>query len=275
MSTIVIPTRAEAAAAASAAGSSLRKAAKFWFIVAFIGQWAFLYYLVRFYGTTVMDQHFEIWRRNKFLFKGYVPGDTAGNLTFLSHALFAAVIVFGGALQLVPQIRTRYMAVHRWIGRVFLLTALGESLSGFYLVWVRHATKSVLATMGTTLNGILIVVCVILAWRTARAHDSVSHRKWALRTFLVANGQWFTRVGVFAWVIVSHAHWVREFFHFWDFGAYLLPLAVLELYFYAQKTPDRNLRRAVASGLVVLTLLMAVGIIGVTVFIWKTLLVGL
>jgi hypothetical protein len=43
-----------------------------------------------------------------------VPGDTAGNVAFGTHVLVAAVIVFGGTLQLIPHIRTRAISFHRW-----------------------------------------------------------------------------------------------------------------------------------------------------------------
>src|SRR6185503_14280927 len=99
----------------STAGTGALKAAvRFWFAVTVIGQWAFLYYIAGFYGPSSVSGNFQAWSRNRFLIKGYVPGDTAGNLAFAAHALLAGIIAFGGALQLIPQIRARAMAVHRW-----------------------------------------------------------------------------------------------------------------------------------------------------------------
>jgi hypothetical protein len=129
----------------SVAGTALRSAAGFWFLVAVIGQWAFLHYIVAFYGPSTFRGNFQAWTKNTFLLKGYVPGDTAGNLAFAAHALLAGVIAFGGAIQLVPQIRTRAIAVHRWIGRVFFVTALGLSGSGLYMEWVRGARSNISA----------------------------------------------------------------------------------------------------------------------------------
>jgi hypothetical protein len=83
----------------------LNGAAALWLAAALVGQWAFFYYIAAFYGSSTLSGHFEAWRRNTLLIKGYVPGDTAGNLTFGAHALLAGLIAFGGALQLIPQIR--------------------------------------------------------------------------------------------------------------------------------------------------------------------------
>jgi hypothetical protein len=62
---------------------------------------------------------------------------------------------------------------------------------------------------------------------------------------------------------------------FWFFGCYLLPLAVLELYLRAKENAGPRGRFAMAGGLVVLTVLMGVGIFGVTTFMWRPLLEGM
>src|SRR5260370_42380174 len=125
------------------ADTALKAAAGFWFLLAVIGQWAFLYYIVAFYGPSTFTGDFHAWTKNTFLRMSYVPGDTAGNLAFAAHALLAAVIAFGGAIQLIPQIRARSISVHRWNGRVFFATALGLSVSGLYMEWVRGDRENI------------------------------------------------------------------------------------------------------------------------------------
>src|SRR5260370_29738702 len=90
----------------SVADAALKAAAQFWFVVAVIGQWAFLYYIVAFYGHSTFTGNFQAWTKNTFLHKGYIAGDTLGNLVFASHALLAAVISCVRAIQLIPQILT-------------------------------------------------------------------------------------------------------------------------------------------------------------------------
>jgi hypothetical protein len=264
----------------SVADVTLKAAARFWFVVAVIGQWAFLYYIFAFYGPSTVSGNFQAWTRNTFLIKGYVAGDTAGNLTFAAHALLAGVTSFGGALQLIPQIRARAIAFHRWNGRFFLLTALAVSFSGLYMEWVRGAQMNLAGAIGVSLNAVLIILFAALAWRFARRREIPTHRRWALRTYLVANAQWFTRVGFIAWVLVSRKLFGigdrldGQFFLIWGFGSYLLPLAVLELYLRANESAGPRGRLAVAGGLVALTMLMAVGIFGVATFMWLPLLRG-
>jgi predicted membrane protein DUF2306 len=260
------------------ADTALKAAAGSWFLVAVIGQWAFLYYIVAFYGPSTVTGHYQDWIKNTFLFKGYVAGDTAGNLAFAAHVLLAAIIAFGGAIQLIPQIRARAISVHRWNGRLFLLTALAVSIDGLYLVCVRGGLPSTVGALALSLDAVLILVFVALAWRSALRRAIYTHRRWALRTYLVANAQWFARVGIFAWIIVNRgpvgmtAKWDGPFNYFWFFGCYLLPLAVLELYLRAKESTGFGGRLAMAGGLFALTALMGVGIFGVATFMWRPLL---
>jgi uncharacterized membrane protein len=274
MSTAVLTNRFEGN---SVAERALKAAAGFWFAVAVIGQWAFLFYVAAFYGTSTLTGNFRAWNKNTFLNMAYVRGDTVGNLAFASHALLAGVIAFGGAIQLIPQVRKRAIALHRWMGRVFFVTALGLSTSGLYMEWIRGDRFNMVGAVAISINAVLIIAFCLLAWRSAWVHEVAAHRRWALRAYLVANAQWFTRVGVFAWIILNRGpvgigdHFDGPFIFFWDFGCFLVPLSALELYLRAKESPSLRQRFAVATGLVVLTLLMGVGALGFTMITGQTL----
>lgn len=254
-------------------GAALRASAVFWFVVAVIGQWAFFYYIITFYGTSTISGNFEVWNRLSAIsgHTTFVAGDTAGNLTFATHALAAGIIAFGGALQLIPQIRSHFPTFHRWNGRLFLLTVTGLSLSGFYLVWVRGTSPDFVSALSTTFNGVLILSFAALALRAALARNIGTHRRWAMRLYLVSNAQWFLRVGFFGYFIVNMALGRRPasddpFLTLWTPGCYLVPLAVLQLYFLAKDRGGPLARFAAAGGLVMLTLVMSAGIFGFAMF---------
>ena len=266
MTATALPASRTSDASDAASDRALNFAARFWLTTAVIGQWLFFVYIAGFYGPSTLSGDIAAWSRNSMLLKGYVPGDTAGNIAFGAHALLAGIIAFGGALQLVPQLRSRWPALHRWNGRVFILVAIAVSLTGFYMVWVRHTSTSLLGAIATSTNGVLIIGSAILAWRAARRRDLLAHRRWALRLYLVANAQWFTRVGFFAWMVIGgglfHAPkaLTGQVFDAWSFGCFLVPLGVLDLYLRARDSVSSAGRIAMAGGLVILTALMAVGI---------------
>lgn len=269
MSTVVLAARADLRVSAQ---RMLATAARFWLIAAVIGQWAFLYYIAVFYGPSSLTGNFAAWSKNTSLIRGYVAGDTAGNLAFAAHALMAAVTSFGGALQLVPQLREKAMALHRWNGKLFFVTAIGVSATGLYMVWVRGSRLDLASAIAVSLNGLLIIVTSSASWRLATLREVALHRRWALRAYLLANAQWFFRVGLFTWILLNRGpvginhDGTGPFMDAWAFGCWLLPLAVLELYLNARTSRSRY---AVAGLLVVLTLLMSAGIFGVVMFMWR------
>jgi hypothetical protein len=249
-----------------------------WFAVALAGQWAFLYYVASFYGVSTLRGNFAAWHANPALLKGYVPGDLAGNLSFATHVLLAISVTFGGALQAIPQIRSHVPALHRWNGRIFLVTAIGGALSGFYMIWVRGSRANAIAGVATSLDGLLILAFATLAWRAARARDYVRHRRLALRTWMAASAVWFQRVGVFGWIWVNHAPvgMTKQFDGWfdlsWNFGCYLVPLAVLEIYLRVRERAGAGGRVALATVLLLLTALMGVGVFASYAYVWSPVL---
>ena len=256
---------------------ALSRATWIWFAVALLGQWAFTVYLLGFYVPTTFTGNFEAWLALRRLGgTGYVEGDLMGNLTFAAHALAAAVIAVGGGLQLVPRVRIRWPRFHRWNGRFFLALVLGLSLSGFYLVWLRGTSPSTLNAIGTSLNGVLIIAFAGLAWRHALARDFVTHRRWAIRLYLVSNAQWFLRIGMVAW-FAANAGIGRKvsggdpFLLGWTFGCYLVPLAMAEAYLRAKESSSPAAKWTVAALLALFTLPMLVGIAGFGALSWMLL----
>jgi hypothetical protein len=276
-----VATLSRAPAATPRAGATLRAAAGLWWFAALLGQWAFFYYIALFYGPSTLSGNFQVWSKNHALLKGYVPGDTAGNLAFGVHALMAGYVALGGALQLVPQIRRYAPRFHRWNGRIFLVMALGISVTGLYMIWVRGGATNLTGAAAISLNGALIILLAVMAWRTALVRDIVAHRRWALRTWLVANGQWFFRVGIFGWIILNRGpvglgdNFDGPVVVFWEFGCYLVPLAVLELYLRIKQSGGAGARFATAAGLFAFALLTVIGVAAVAFIMWRPVLARL
>jgi hypothetical protein len=258
----------------SGADKALKAAAVFWFLVAVMGQWIFVVYIVSFYGRAVLEGDLARW--NKVLYHGYIPGDNMGNFALATHILLAAVITVGGPLQLIPQLRARVPTFHRWNGRIYLFTAFTTSIVALYLVWIRGGSVGdVSQHLGGSLNAVLIMLCAAMALRYAVARDFTTHRRWALRLFLVASGVWFFRVGLMLSFLIFKGPFGFDpttfqgpFITFLSFAQRLLPLAVLELYLRTRDRAGAPRRIAMAAGLFVLTLAMGAGILGATMGMW-------
>jgi hypothetical protein len=262
---VTTATLTERPRAKPAAAGALDASAKLWFAAAVTGQALFVIYILAAYVPTTFTGNFAAWNENKSLLKGYVPGDTAGNLAFAAHVLMAAVVTFGGTLQLIPQIRAKAPAVHRWIGRSFMTTAILASIVGLYMTWFRGVGESLGNTLAISIDAVLILTFAGLAWRAALQRSFASHRKWAMRTFVVANAVWFLRLGVTAYGVIRSVAGdalpkMGVFFDVWNWGCYLVPLAILELYFLAKARGGTGTQMAMAGGLVVTTAVMSLGI---------------
>jgi hypothetical protein len=272
-STVYVGSR-QVAGCPGLADRALKAAAAFWFVVAVIGQWMFVAYILSFYGGAVVAGDLGRW--SKVVSPGYVRGDSMGNFALAMHLVVAVIITAGGPLQLIPQIRARLPVFHRWNGRVYLLTAFLAAVSALYLVWIRGGVfGNTVQHAGISLNAVLILVCGAMALRYALARKFDVHRRWALRLFLAVSGAWFIRVGSMLWVIVTGssggfdpAMFQGPVLSFVAFTQYLVPLAVLELYLRTKDRAGAPGKFAMAGGLVALTIAMGVGIFGATVRLW-------
>ena len=234
----------------------LRASAGFWFVVVVIGQLIFAFATASFYGLTAA--HGETQRWSRVLTHGVVPGDPMGNTVLVVHLISAVFIILSGSIQLVPQVRKLAPAFHRWNGRVYVVTAFTVSLAGLYLMWVRGTVGGLAAHIGQSLDAVLIMICAVLALRYAMARDFRTHRRWALRLYLVVSASLFIRAAGIAVAIPTSN--LFSIFTLLSFAQYLVPLAVLELYLRAQDRGGARARIAMAVVLFVLTLGLGAGI---------------
>lgn len=254
----------------SVAEKALKGAATFWFAAAVAGQWIFVTYIVSFYGRAIVFDDMAAWSQH-----GYAPGNQMHNVALATHLLLAAIITFGGPLQLIPQVRFRAPMFHRWNGRVYLLAASTAAIAGLFMMWTRGTVGGMLSHLAISLNAVLILVCAAIALRHALARRFSVHRRWALRLFLLVSGVWFFRVGLMLWLVINKAPvgfdpktFEGSFLDFLSFAQYLLPLAILELYLYAQDRAGAAGKLAAAAVLSALTVAMGVGIAGASMAVW-------
>ena len=159
MSTAVMTPRLELD---SFAEKSLKAAAKFWFVVAVAGQFIFAFAIASFYAMTALRGGIEAW--NKVLVVQYTAGATMSNAAIAGHILFGALISIAGAFQINPQIRTRFPIFHRWNGRLYLLSAFTQGITGLYMVlFSKRIPFSGMKKFPISLSGVLLIVFAALA----------------------------------------------------------------------------------------------------------------
>ncbi|HUP59934.1 MAG TPA: DUF2306 domain-containing protein [Thermoanaerobaculia bacterium] len=271
MSTVALPA---GESLSSFADDALKASARLWFVVTISGQLMMAAYVAWFYGSTAVQGRVEAW--NRILTRGYVRGDTAGNVAIVVHLIAAVILIAGGALQLIPQMRDRFPRLHRWTGRVYVVTVFAASLSGLYMTWIRGTRGDLTQHIGGSLNAALIILCAVFALRSAITRRFAAHRRWVLRLFLAVSAAWFYRVGLFFWLLLNDGRsvgfdlqsWQGPTLTFLSFANSLIPLTLLELYVRARTGGGAPGRLAMATALFVLTVAMGIGIFGATIGMW-------
>jgi uncharacterized membrane protein len=256
----------------SAAGA-MRAAAGFWFTVAFVGQVIFASSTALFYSMTALRGDFVVW--NKHLAHGYTAGDPVGNAALIIHIVAAVFVIFSGAIQFVPAIRRRAPVLHRWNGRVYIFTAFSIAVAGLYLLISRGTGTSRLQEFGTGVLGVLVVLCAAMALRTALKRDFATHRRWAWRLYLLVSSALFIRSSIALAAMIAAGTGTFDLsalkgsvLTFVTFGQYIIPLAVLELYFWTQLRGGRAASLAMAAGLVAISLTMCAGVAAASIGIF-------
>jgi uncharacterized membrane protein len=142
----------------------LKAAVWFWFAVMVIGQFIFAFSVASFYGIAAMrGRSAAAWSGH--ITHGYVPGDVLGNFAVAMHLFSAPVVILAGLMQLIPQIRERVPWLHRWNGRLYIVTAFAISLAGLYMTWVRGSVGDFPQHVGSSLMALLIMFCSAIALR--------------------------------------------------------------------------------------------------------------
>ncbi len=255
------------------AKTALTKSAQTWMVVAIFGQWIFLAYILSLYGGSAISGNFDGW--NNVIPEGFVPGRTAGNIAVGIHVGLAVLIFMAGTLQFIPYIRTHFPTFHRWTGRSYVMTAIFTSLAGLFMIATRETSGGGLQRLGISLDAALIFIFSILAWRFAIIRKLEQHKRWVIRLFIVVSAVWFFRIGIMAWVIIHKApvgfdpeSFTGPFLNFLSFAQYIIPLAFVELYFWAHRQNNTVITIAVTAAIVCATLLTALGIFAATMGMW-------
>jgi hypothetical protein len=247
---------------------ALKASAIAWFVPALLGQLFFAYHIAHVYIATALAGNFAAW--DKRLFVGFVSGDLVGNVALVAHVFIAFVITVGGILQLIPRLRASAPAFHRWNGRIYIVIAFVTSLASLRMIWTRDTFGGILANdIAQSINAVLIMVFAAIALRHAMARRIAVHQRWALRTFMAVSGVWSQRVmGSFLKALPGDFPGMKDDMTgptnvAVNFASYLLPLAVLELWFLARRSPSLAARYATAA-----LVLAAAGATSIGVYRW-------
>lgn len=218
-----------------------------WFSAALFGL-----YILAHYGGAVRFGTPERW--NETLPRLYEAATPLTTMAIGAHFATGSILLLLGPVQLIGALRRNVPALHRWLGRLYVLSAGVAGIGGLAFILGKGTVGGTPMNLGFGLYGMLMVLAAAETYRHARARRIEAHRGWAIRLFALAIGSWLYRMEYGFWFLVAgrvgHA---GDFSGWFDmvmaFFFYLPNLAVAEAFIRARRTPRPAARNAASLAL--------------------------
>lgn len=109
----------------------------------------------------------------------------ARKVTMVGHMGFGAICLLLGPFQFLPVIRRKWPRAHRWMGRVYVSSALACSMLGLIFVFLKRFVLVGGVNMGLAffVSGVLFGASVFLTAYFARRQLWTRHRNWSIRAY--------------------------------------------------------------------------------------------
>ncbi len=103
------------------------------------------------------------------------------NITFYSHITFGGIALLVGWLQFSKELRKKYVAFHRLIGKVYVVSVLASGIPGFYIAL--HASGGLSPQLGFSLGAMLWVFFTYQGFATIRRGNVHAHRQFMMYSY--------------------------------------------------------------------------------------------
>ena len=219
----------------------------------------FVLYIALTYIARLFDGDLQWWN-NGFLPGLYSPENPGATGSIGLHFVTGAVVMVLGCVQLVPPIRTRWPVIHRWVGRLYVATALLTALGGLGFIVLQRTAGGIMMDIGFGLYGLLMVLSAVQTIRHARARNFDRHLAWAVRLFALVIASWLYRMEYGLSNLLEFGGRTADFRGWFDltmdFFFYLPNLAIAALYLQARRAGSSTAMRSTAVAALLLSVIV-------------------
>lgn len=187
----------DAVSAASLRWTMIALVVAVWISAAIFG-----FYIVAIYLGALVDGNLDQWNRD--LPRLHDPHSLAATTAIGLHFAAGTVLLLLGPLQLIGAVRARAPAFHRWVGRLYVLSALLAGLGGLAFIAVQGTIGGTPMNIGFSLYGALTATAAAATFWHARGKRFEQHRAWAIRLFALVIGSWLYRMDYGFWILLGH-----------------------------------------------------------------------
>lgn len=158
-------------------------------------------YILAFYAGALAEGDMQRW--NAVLPQIYARDTPVSTAGMAMHFAAGGIILILGCIQLIQAIRTRFPAIHRWLGRVYVSASFLAGVGGLTFILTKGTVGGTPMDIGFGLYGVLMLLAAVQTIRHARARRMDAHRAWALRLFALAIGSWLYRMDYGFWLLLT------------------------------------------------------------------------
>ncbi len=190
-------------------------------------------FILSFYFVALMEGNTEQW--NQVLPGLYDSSTKSATIGIGIHFAAGGIILILGFIQLIERLRISYPALHRWLGRLYVLACLMASIGGLAFIFIKGTIGGLVMDIGFSGYGILMFWAAVEAFRHAKGRRIELHRAWAIRLFALAIGSWLYRMDYGFWFLFTDGLGHTDTFdgpfdYFMSFFFYLPNLLVAEFF---------------------------------------------
>lgn len=158
--------------------------------------WAFLLLFATF--PVLVSMGYLTMDPDNFSFAEQKAVYTAHMAMLMTHIISSMLAVLIGPFQFLPGMRKgRWLKVHRWMGRTYMLSIFFGGLSGLYMAQFAHG--GIVSVLGFGTLASLWLYSAYRAYRHIRNKDLEAHRQWMIRNYALT----FAGVMLRVWVPLS------------------------------------------------------------------------
>ncbi|MEM7572618.1 MAG: DUF2306 domain-containing protein [Bacteroidota bacterium] len=229
-------------------------------------------YILAFYFVALLQGNTTQW--NEVLPDLYDNDSQTATLGIGLHFAAGGIILILGCIQLIGSLRQKYPALHRWLGRLYVLAALFTAIGGLIFIFLKGTIGGLVMDIAFTGYGLLTFGAAIATIHHARARRFEQHRAWGIRLFALAIGSWLYRMDYGFWFLftdgIGHLeNFQGPFDYFMDFWFYLPNLVVAEVFIGQRKLVQTSFAKwSATAALFVATAFLALATYFFTAHLW-------
>lgn len=114
-------------------------------------------------------------------FPAELPNFVVRHGWLVAHAGFSSIALLIGPWQFLGTLRSRWLTVHRWIGRVYSAAVAAGWITSLPIA--THAKTGAAASAGFVTLGLLWISSTMCGYTTGRLRQLQRHREWMIRSY--------------------------------------------------------------------------------------------